>query len=107
MGNIKKLEKNLQKKVEEIDKICGIQESDKGLAHPAQWDFQGDQRVLSQEQPLKVAVCTKIFKNDYKKRLTNQYMVTIRQMAKYVVDLGSRVTKEDIEEDMRVAVDRN
>lgn len=103
--NIKKLEKNLKKKVEEIDKACGIQESDKGLAHPAQWDFQGDQRVLSQEQPLKVAICTKILKNDYKK--TNQYMVTIRQMAKYVVDLGSRVTKEDIEEDMRVAVDRN
>eukprot|EP00494_Astrolonche_serrata_P033684 UN33953 len=104
--NIKTLEKGLQKRLEDIDKACGIVESDKGLSHPSQWDFQGDDQMTSQEQPLRVARCTKIVKGTGEND-PDKYMITIRQMSKYVVELGERVAPDDIEEDMRVGVDRN
>jgi len=104
-ANIKELAKGMSKKLEAVDKACGIQESDKGLSHPSQWDFQGDQQKLSQEQPLRVARCTKIIQGEQED--DKKYMINLRQMAKYVVDLGDRVAPDDIEEDMRVGVDRN
>lgn len=99
---IKTLESGLKSRVEDIDKACGIQESDKGLAHPSQWDLQGDQQ--NQEMALKVARCTKIITGEGAD--PKKYMINIRQIAKYVVELGERVAEDDIEEDMRVGVDR-
>lgn len=32
----------------EINKLCGIKESDTGLALPSQWDLIADQRLASQ-----------------------------------------------------------
>ena len=36
-----------------------------------------------------------------------QYMINVRQIAKYVVGLGDKVSPTDIEEGMRVGVDRS
>ena len=36
-----------------------------------------------------------------------KYVINIKQMAKYVVALGEKVSPTDIEEGMRVGVDRN
>merc|ERR1719242_1836144 len=76
----------------------------KALAHPSQWDMASDQQRLSQEQPLKVARCTRIIQGEGND--PNKYMINLRNMAKYVVELGERVAVDDIEEDMRVGVDR-
>ena len=59
--------------------------------------------MMGEEQPALVARCTKIIDagtDDAK------YMITVRQIAKYVVALGERVAPTDIEEAMRVGVDR-
>ena len=59
--------------------------------------------MMGEEQPALVARCTKIIDagtDDAK------YMITVRQIAKYVVALGDRVAPTDIEEAMRVGVDR-
>lgn len=50
-----------------------------------------------------MARCTKIINP----RSENaKYMINIKQMAKYVVGLGEKVADTDIEEGMRVGVDR-
>ena len=81
----------------------GVKESDTGLAPPSQWDLVADKRMMGEEHPLLVARCTKIInagQNDAK------YMINLRHMAKYVVGLGENVPPTDIEEGMRVGVDR-
>ena len=52
---------------------------------------------------MQVARCTKIINP----RTDNaKYMINIKQMAKYVVGLGEKVADTDVEEGMRVGVDR-
>ncbi|KAL1533151.1 26S proteasome regulatory subunit 7 [Salvia divinorum] len=43
-----------------INDICGIKESDTGLAASSQWDLVSDKQMMQEEQPLQVARCTKI-----------------------------------------------
>ena len=52
----------------------------------------------------KVARCTKIIHADSD---DPQYIINVKQFAKFVVDLGDQVAPTDIEEGMRVGVDRN
>ena len=56
---------------------------------------------MSEEQPLQVARCTKIItdSDDAEKR---KYVINVKQIAKFVVNLGERVAYTDIEEGMRV-----
>ena len=43
-----------------VNELTGIKESDTGLAHPGLWDLAADKQMMSEEQPLQVARCTKI-----------------------------------------------
>merc|ERR1711971_1328939 len=104
--DIKSLEKGVKKRLSDIESAMGIKESDRGLAPPSQWDLNSDKVALQQEQPLLVARCTKIIEKAAEDE-GNQYMIVIRQIAKYVVDLGDNVAPTDIEEAMRVGVDRS
>jgi len=99
---IKKAEEENKNLVDSIKKLSGIKESDTGLALPSQWNLVHDKQLAS-EQPLQVARCTKIInpKTDDAK-----YMITIKQIAKFVVGLGEKVVPTDVEEGMRVGVDR-
>lgn len=56
------------------------------------------------EQPLLVARCTKIIDKGTQEP---KYMITIKQIAKFVVGLADKVAPTDIEEGMRVGVDRS
>ncbi|OWB57310.1 hypothetical protein B5S28_g3247 [[Candida] boidinii] len=108
--SIKQIEKDLKDIEVRIKEKIGIEESDTGLAAPGLWDVAADKRRLSEEQPLQVARCTKIIKSteaasdeiDEKAK----YVINIKQIAKFVVGLGERVSPTDIEEGMRVGVDR-
>ena len=51
-----------------------------------------------------VARCTKIINAEGEDA---KYIINVKQFAKFVVDLGDRVAPTDIEEGMRVGVDRN
>ncbi len=100
---IKSTEDENKKIVEEIKKKNGIKESDTGLALPSQWNLQND-TMLMQEHPLHVANCTKIIDGN---TANPKYMVQLKQIAKFVVGLGKDVAPSDIEEGMRVGVERN
>ena len=87
-----------------IQEVVGIKESDTGLAPPSQWDLVSDKQMMQEEQPLQVARCTKIINPNTDDA---KYVINVKQIAKFVVGLGDRVAPADIEEGMRVGVDRN
>jgi 26S proteasome regulatory subunit T1 len=93
------LEEDVKTISKRVNEACGIKESDTGLANPSQWDLIADRQIMQEEQPLQVARCTKIInagKEDAK------YIINVKQIAKFVVGLGERVSPTDIEEGMRV-----
>jgi len=101
---IKEGEDQLDKLTKSINEARGIIESDTGLANPLMWDLVADKQVMQQEQPLQVARCTKIINADTDDA---KYMINVKQIAKFVVALGENVSPMDIEEGMRVGVDRS
>jgi 26S proteasome regulatory subunit T1 len=125
-AQLKKTEVDIRDVQKRINEKLGIKESDTGLASPNLWDLPSDRQRMNAEHPLQVARCTKIIKMDEAAaeaaRAVNpmgamqgqmgadeqdKYLINIKQIAKFVVSLGDRVAPTDIEEGMRVGVDRN
>ncbi|KAL2539070.1 26S protease regulatory subunit 7A [Abeliophyllum distichum] len=102
--SIKKVEKEIKEMAKKINDLCGIKESDTGLAAPSQWDLVSDKQMMQEEQPLQVARCTKIISPNTEDA---KYVINVKQIAKFVVGLGDKASPTDIEEGMRVGVDRN
>lgn len=102
--SIKQIDEDIQKAMKQVNELTGIKESDTGLAPPALWDLASDKQILQNEQPLQVARCTKIINADSD---DPKYIINVKQFAKFVVDLADSVAPTDIEEGMRVGVDRN
>lgn len=99
----KKVETEIQELLTKVNKLCGSRESDTGLAPPSMWDLAADRVALQETQPLQVARCTKIINPGTDDA---QYIINVKQLAKFVVGLGEKVAATDIEEGMRVGVDR-
>jgi len=97
---IKNAQGDIERIMKHVNELIGIKESDTGLGPPSTWDLVGDKQMLS-EQPLQVARCTKII-NDPDQ---TKYVINIKQIAKFVVGLGDKVSPTDIEEGMRVGYD--
>ncbi|CAK5279505.1 unnamed protein product [Mycena citricolor] len=121
---LKAVESDIKDVQKRINEVLGVKESDTGLASPNLWDLAAD-GARHQEQVLQVARCTKIIPVDpaaaaAAKALSplgalqgnkgadeqDKYVVNLKQIAKFVVGLGDRVASDDIEEGMRVGVDR-
>merc|ERR1711988_1554973 len=101
---LKQVENDISEITKRVNELAGIKESDTGLAPPALWDLAADKQSLQSEQPLQVARCTKIINADSD---DPKYIINVKQFAKFVVDLADQVASTDIEEGMRVGVDRN
>jgi len=104
--SIKQVEEDIQATIKRVNELSGIKESDTGLAPPALWDLAADKQTLQNEQPLQVARCTKIIRG-VDNNEDAKYIINVKQFAKFVVDLADSVAPTDIEEGMRVGVDRN
>jgi 26S proteasome regulatory subunit T1 len=100
---IKGTEEDIKKYQDKVKELIGIKESDTGLSMPSQWDLVNDKKMLQEEQPLQVARCTKIINPNTDDA---KYIINIRQIAKFVVGLGEKASPTDIDEGMRVGVDR-
>jgi 26S proteasome regulatory subunit T1 len=117
---LKKLDDEIKEVSKRVNDKIGVKESDMGLAPPNLWDLLSDRQRMNEEHPLQVARCTKIIQNpdDPEK---GKYIINVKQIAKFgtekhsplfnrltfaVVSLGDRVSPTDIEEGMRVGVDR-
>jgi len=101
---LKQVETDIVDITKRVNELAGIKESDTGLGPPALWDLAADKQTLQSEQPLQVARCTKIINADQDDA---KYIINVKQFAKFVVDLAEQVASTDIEEGMRVGVDRN
>merc|ERR1712226_120217 len=101
---IKQVDADIQALVKKVNDLNGVKESDTGLANPALWDLAADKQTLHSEQPLQVARCTKIINPDSN---DPKYIINVKQYAKFVVELSDQVAPTDIEEGMRVGVDRS
>ena len=116
---IKQAEEEIKKSQQTVKDLIGIKESDTGLSPPSMWDLVGDKQMMSEEAPLQVARCTKIITDNPEGGENNnggdssgaagksKYVINVKQIAKFVVDLGEKVAPTDIEEGMRVGVDRS
>ena len=102
--SLKQVESDIADITKRVMELAGIKESDTGLGPPALWDLAADKQTLQSEQPLQVARCTKIINADNDDA---KYIINVKQFAKFVVDLAEQVASTDIEEGMRVGVDRN
>eukprot|EP01132_Coremiostelium_polycephalum_P001122 gene1122-1427_t len=102
--SIKTLEDDIKKMTAKVNEICGIKESDTGIAPPSQWDLIVDKTSINEEPPLQVARCTKIINPN---TANAKYIITVKQIAKFVVALGDKLSPTDVEEGIRVGVDRN
>jgi len=100
---IKSIDEDIKNLVKTVNELNGVKESDTGLAAPALWDLAADKQTLHSEQPLQVARCTKIIEPD---STDPKYIINVKQYAKFVVNLSDNVAPTDIEEGMRVGVDR-
>jgi 26S proteasome regulatory subunit T1 len=126
-ASIKKAEEEINKHQQTVKDLIGIKESDTGLSPPSQWDLVGDKQMMSEEAPLQVARCTKIIAGEdggeseaaaagnaggmagamnSSNGSGTKYVINVKQIAKFVVGLGEKVAPTDIEEGMRVGVDR-
>lgn len=127
-SKIKALEEEIKTQQQNVKDLIGIKESDTGLSPPSMWDLVGDKQMMSEEAPLQVARCTKIIAGDAEggeaaaggaaaggmggamnssNAAGNKYVINVKQIAKFVVGLGEKVAPTDIEEGMRVGVDRS
>lgn len=102
--SIKRVEEDIKKTQKQVNDLIGIKESDTGLSLPSQWDLVNDKQMMKEEQPLQVARCTKVLEDSQSGEA--RYMINVKQIAKFVVGLGEKVAPTDIEEGMRVGVDR-
>nr|BAN64962.1 26S protease regulatory subunit 7, putative [Babesia bovis] len=102
--SISESEKGIKTVVQRINKLSGIKESDTGLNPLHMWDLMYDQQALQEGVPLQVARCTTIINPGTPQA---KYVINVKQIAKFVVGLGEKAAATDIEEGMRVGVDRN
>ncbi len=52
--SIKKAEQDVKEILARVNDICGVKESDTGLAPPSRWDLVSDKQMQQEEQPLQV-----------------------------------------------------
>jgi len=109
-ADLKEIENDIKNLQKAINEKMGVKESDTGLAPPNMWDIPADKLRMSQEHPLQVARCTKIIEGDSSEMgesdSSAKYVINVKQIAKFVVALGDNVAPTDVEEGMRVGVDR-
>lgn len=58
---LKQIETDIQTAIKNINTLCGVKESDTGLAPPALWDLVADRNAITQEQPLQVNLTFIVF----------------------------------------------
>ena len=100
---IRKTEQDIKTLHNRIKTLKGIKESDQGILPQAQWDLNADLQASAQFQALDVARCIKIINPN---TADAKYVINVKQIAKYVVGLHKSLAPTDVEEGMRIGVER-
>ncbi|EED44096.1 19S/PA700 proteasome regulatory particle subunit Rpt1p/S7 [Enterocytozoon bieneusi H348] len=100
--SIVQLENEIIKLQDKISLKLGTKEVETGLAPPYLWNLDMDRHIVNTNQPLQVAKVVKIISGDPEYK----YMISIKQMAKFIVGKNKNLEPVQIYEGMRVGVDR-
>jgi 26S proteasome regulatory subunit T1 len=125
---IEDIENEIQLHQQTVKYLKGVKESDMGLNPPNMWDLVGDRQMMQEESTLQVAHCKRIihaeneetnnsssdknnrtpksYRANPESARDDKYIIRVEHMAEFVVGLGEHVAPSDIEEGMRVGVDR-
>jgi 26S proteasome regulatory subunit T1 len=49
---LRQIETDIDNCLKRVNELCGVKESDTGLAPPALWDIAADKQAMQQEKPL-------------------------------------------------------
>lgn len=100
--DIRTLESEISSLFDHINVKLGTKEVETGLAPPSQWNLMGDKQKMQTDQTLQVARVVDIIDGYAEPR----YMISIRQMAKFIVGKSKKLEANEIQKGMRVGVDR-
>lgn len=99
---IKTLETEINTLFDQINLKLGTKEVETGLAPPSQWNLMADKRRMQTDPTLQVARVVDILEGYSEPR----YMISIRQMAKFIVGKSKKLEASEIQKGIRVGVDR-
>ena len=94
----------INKQSEKINML--IQEKDEffGLSSIDNWNLSLDKILVEEDQTLQIANCTQILKSDPENL---KFVIHIKHTGKFMVGLGERVSPTDLNEGVRIGVDRS
>ena len=75
-----------------------------GLSSIYKWNLSLDKILVEEDQTLQIANCTQILKSDPENL---KFVIHIKHTGKFLVGLGERVSPTDINEGVRIGVDRS
>lgn len=101
---IQDLEEEIKNVYERVCAKLGLREAETGLAPPMLWNLYSDTQRSKTEKTLQVARCCKVMEGA--NEADDRYMISVKQIAKFIVSRGKSLAREDITEGMRVGVDR-
>lgn len=100
--DIKTTEKLIAEAFDRINIKLGMKEVETGLAPPTTWDLEGDKRRAEMDHSLQVARLNTIISHENE----GSYLINLKQIAKFITTRGRSVDPKDLEEGMRVGVER-
>lgn len=100
--DIKRTESEINTLFDQINFKLGTKEVETGLAPPSKWNIQGDKYRMQHDQTLQVARVVDILDGHSDPR----YMISVRQMAKFIVGKSKKLDASEIQKGMRIGVDR-
>lgn len=99
---IRALEIEIDTLFDQINLKLGTREVETGLAPPSQWNLIADKQRMQMDPTLQVARVVDILEGYSEPR----YMISIRQMAKFIVGKSKKLEASEIQKGIRVGVDR-
>lgn len=100
--DIKTLQTEIDALFDQINLKLGTKEVETGLAPPSQWNLVADKQKMQMDPTLQVARVVDIL-DGYSEP---KYMISIRQMAKFIVGKSKKLEASEIQKGIRIGVDR-
>jgi len=94
----------INEQIEKINILIERKEEFFGLSSKGEWNLNMDKVLVDEDQTLQIANCTQILKSDSENL---KFVVHIKHTGKFLVGLGEKISPTDLNEGVRVGVDRS
>ena len=94
----------INEQIEKINYLMEEKEKFFGLSPMDRWNLNMDRLLIEEDQTLQIANCTQILKSDSENL---KFVIHIKHTGKFLVGLGEKISPTDLNEGVRVGVDRS